>query len=77
MTSAIGLPMSSVSSTASCFGVLIDERGEAIEDVHALARRHARPDAALECALRGGDRAIDVFRRAGGHLGERLAGCRD
>ena len=47
-------------------GVLVDERGEAVHDFHARARRHLRPAARLERLARRRDGAIDVLGRAGG-----------
>ncbi len=54
-------------------GVLVDERREAVHDLHARARRHLRPAAGLECLFRGRHRAVDVLGGAGRHLGDHLA----
>ena len=54
--------------------VAIDELREAVQHLHALPRRHARPDAGAEGALRRSDRPVDVCRGARRHLGQRLAG---
>jgi hypothetical protein len=46
-------------------GVGVDQVREAVKDFHAASRRHARPDARTERALRGVDGAIDVLAVAG------------
>jgi hypothetical protein len=55
--------------------LLLEEPGEAEEDVAALGRGHQAP--LLEGGLRGGDRAVDVLGGRAREGGERLAGRGD
>src|SRR5688500_7441946 len=71
-TSAIGLPMSSVSSTASASA--FSSMSFANRYMTSMrARRHLRPAAGPERLRSGGHRAVDVFGRARRHLGDHLA----
>ena len=71
---AKGLPLSSDSSSANSFEVLLDQVGELPQHAAAFGGRHARPGAFVECPARGAHGAVDVFGFGFGHMGDDVAG---
>ena len=69
--SRMGLPMSSVSSSAS--SSLWASISAARRSSATLARRQRRPGAGLEGAAGGGHGAVDIGLAAGGHVGQLAA----
>ena len=74
--SETGLPIFSTSSRANCKALALMSPGEAVQHVHPITRRHARPHTAAKSLTCGLYRGVDIIGIAPCHLAKALAGCR-